>query len=281
MEKNGGIEMNLFKELAFSIYHTKSYPEFMKDRKAKTFFFGVLLVSLYFILTMVVPMVKFQITTGGVIAMLDEMVPDFYVKDGKAHVEKRLEMEDEYGYYLVDTQNSLDIPDDELEEYFSQDSQVFVVEEDRIIIKSTTSGLVVATYDELDPELDLTKAEALAYLRPWVIGITIAVCVVSFIWMQATFFFGVIFVALFGLIVASCLKTNMTFGESYKMAIYTRTTPLLIKALCSFLPFTISGILLWIIGLAISLAYFAAGVKAVEKARAEEKTLAVPTEGYY
>ena len=112
-----------------------------------------------------------------------------------------------------------------------------------------------------DLDIEITKSEIITMFRPFVnlaIGI---ILVIVFLFMQATFFFGVIFVALFGMIVASCMQTKLTFGELYKLGIYTRTTPLLIKALLSFLPFGLP--FFWIISLGISLGYLAGAMRSM------------------
>ncbi len=49
----------------------------------------------------------------------------------------------------------------------------------------------------------------------------VLILVLSFVFMEVFFFFGVLFVGLFGMIVASCMKANLTFGELYKLGIYT------------------------------------------------------------
>ena len=47
--------MNIFKEMGLAVYNFKSYKEFLNNRKSKVFLFGVVLMLLYFLLTMIVP----------------------------------------------------------------------------------------------------------------------------------------------------------------------------------------------------------------------------------
>ena len=97
--------------------------------------------------------------------------------------------------------------------------------------------------------------------RPFVNIAIAAVLVIAFLFMEASFFFGVIFVALLGMVVASCMQAKLTFGELYKLGVYTRTTPLLIKAVFSFLPFGLP--FFWIISLGISLGYLAGAIRSM------------------
>lgn len=252
--------MNIFMEMIAAIYDIKSYPKFMKDRKSKTFFFGVMLVILYFLLVTITPMVRFQITKGGLIQVLDDALPEFYLRDGKAHIEEKFHYDKDM-YIFVDTDLSLSDLDDEVHDSVNTHEKVLIMAKDGLVLQNDDE-LISSSYEELFPGQDFTKAEALSYLQPWVTGAIVVMTVISFIGQQLAFFFNMIFVALLGMAVAASLRVNMTFGELYKMGIYTRVTPLLFKAVCSFLPFDdIPGILMWMICLSISVVYFIAVMK--------------------
>ena len=81
--------------------------------------------------------------------------------------------------------------------------------------------------------------------------------------MTALFFFGVLFVALIGMAVASALKYRLTFGQLYLLGIYSRTLPLIIKALVSFLPFRIP--MFWAINFGISIIILALAIKKMKE----------------
>lgn len=57
--------------------------------------------------------------------------------------------------------------------------------------------------------------------------------------------------ALLGMIVAACMKYRLTFGQLYLLGIYSRTLPLLVKALLSLLPFSIPLYFIANIGLSV------------------------------
>ncbi|MCH5344337.1 MAG: DUF1189 family protein, partial [Acetatifactor sp.] len=80
------------------------------------------------------------------------------------------------------------------------------------------------------------------------------------------FFFGVLFVALMGMIVASCMNYKLTFGQLYLLGIYSRTLPLLIKALISFLPFHIP--FFWVINFGLSLFIMIMAIKKMKEQEA-------------
>ncbi|MFW6680095.1 DUF1189 family protein [Lacrimispora sp. AGF001] len=89
--------------------------------------------------------------------------------------------------------------------------------------------------------------------------------------MTGLFFFGVLVIALIGMIVTSCLKYRLTFGQLYQISVYARTLPLLLNAIVSFLPFSIP--MFGIINFGISVLFL---VVAIQKMK--ESDLAKPIE---
>ena len=97
--------MNVFSELVHSVYDLKSYRLFLKDKKGKTFLFGFLLVLLYFLVTVILPFVQFQVSTGGIMNIAEELVPDFTIADGRLDMERQFEFAEGDTYIFVDTKN--------------------------------------------------------------------------------------------------------------------------------------------------------------------------------
>ena len=196
-------------------------------------------------------------STGGIVKIVDEVVPDFAIADGRLDVEEQFEFAEGDTYFFVDTKDEA-MTEEMILENLRRYGTVLIADSENLIVKSNGQ---VQTLQIADLDIEITKSEIITMFRPFVnlaIGI---ILVIVFLFMQATFFFGVIFVALFGMIVASCMQTKLTFGELYKLGIYTRTTPLLIKALLSFLPFGLP--FFWIISLGISLGYLAGAMRSM------------------
>ncbi len=250
--------MNVFSELVHSIYDCKSYKAFLNDKKRKTFLFGFLLVLIYFLITIIVPFARFQISTGGVVRLVDEVVPDFAIADGRLSVEGQFEFEEGDTYVYVNTEESgiAEDAEDEIFDNLYRYGTVIIADSQSMIVKSNGQ---VETLMISDLDLEITKDELIQMFRPFVTIMIVVILVIIFLFMEATFFFGVIFVALLGMIVASCMQAKLTFGELYKLGVYTRTTPLLIKAVFSFLPFGIP--FFWLISIGISLGYLAGAIR--------------------
>lgn len=247
--------MNVFKEMVLSIYDYGSYSQFLKNKKGKVFGFGVLLMVFYFVLTMILPSVVFGGALFGLADIIDEGVPDFDLKNGLLRVDDVIEYDLGTAYIYIDTDSLYPIEnEDEITRYFNGYRSVIIADYEKMIVKNDGTWQTVY-FSYLDVEFD---KEDLIALVPWMYVIYVVFMVFAYIWMTALFFFGVLFVALIGMIIASCMNYQLTFGQLYLMGIYSRTLPLLVKALVSYLPFGIPyfwvinfGLSALIIGLAI------------------------------
>ncbi len=249
--------MNVFSKMVHSVYDTRCYRQFLEDKKGKTFLFGFLLVMIYFMVTIMAPFMRFQLSTGGFMNLMNEAVPDFSVKNGMISVARPLEYHEGSTYIFVDTHDCY-LEDEDIAPFLRRNNQVVILDSRRAVIKNNGQTQEIL-YEDLDPDLNITKAGLMETWGPIVTVVVAAGLFLVFVGMELLFFFGVLFVALLGMIVASCLQCSLTFGQLYKLGIYTRTTPLLLKAVLSFLPFGIP--FFTIISMGISLCYLAAGIR--------------------
>lgn len=230
------MRMNVFKELFLSIYDFKIYKEFIKNKRRKVFLAGFVLMVLYFSLTMIIPFLRFQFKTGGFVKIIEDYIPDFKLSEGTLWVEKPVEYEQGGMYIYINTSPDTSFYDaDEIGDYISDYYQVILMDSQKIIIKNKgeITGRYFSDFDFTFSREELQQWVPRAYL------IVIAFMILAFIFMTGLFFFGVLVVALIGMIAASCLKYRLTFGQLYQMSVYARTLPLLLKAVVSFLPFSI------------------------------------------
>ncbi|MBO5057753.1 MAG: DUF1189 domain-containing protein [Lachnospiraceae bacterium] len=247
--------MNVFKEMALSVYSFQSYKEFLKNRKSKVFGFAVLLMLIYFVITILAPFVVSQLGSENIKEVFEEGIPDFELSDGYLWVDDVIEFEQDDKYVYIDTDPQYFFYSaEEMKPYLYDYSTVILMDSEKMIAKS--NGQVQELYFS-DIDFELSKEDVMGWIPFIYVGVAV-VMVFMFIWMTALFFFGVLFVALIGMIVASCMKYQLTFGQLYLLGVYSRTLPLIIKAAVSFLPFDIPfffvinfGLSLLIIGCAI------------------------------
>ena len=150
--------MNIFAELVCSVFRPNRYGEFLKDKKRKTFLFGIVLVFLYFFLTIMVPLVRFQISTGGIMHMVDEYVPDFSIKDGKVTVSRTVQYDKDGTYVFVDTGSSFieQIGSSDLKALLRVYDRVVIMDSEQAVFKSSTQTRQLA-YEDLDRDLFMTN----------------------------------------------------------------------------------------------------------------------------
>lgn len=251
--------MNIVKELWASLGQFKRYVGFLENRKRKVFCFGLLLMFLYFSITILVPVIRFQVTTGGIAQIADEIIPEFEWADGTLWVERPVEYEFAGTLISIDTAPDSYLYDvDNIRGGLERYDTAILMDAEKCILKS--KGEIGGYYlDEFD--VTLTKAQLLEYV-PMANLILIAGLILLYLWMTLLFFLGVLVVALFGMIVASCMGMHLTFGQIYLLAVYARTLPLLIKGLLSFLPFGIS--FFWIFNFGLSLFYLSRAFYAIK-----------------
>lgn len=239
--------MNVFKELALSVYSFGSYSEFLKNKKGKVFGFGVLLMAIYFMITMLIPSLIGILSPNGVVQTILSDIPDFELQAGELWVDDVVELEEGSTYIYIDTDPNYVFYDaDEMEEYLYDYSDAVLVDSEKIILKN--EGEVQGLYFS-DLDVDFDKEDLLG-LMPWFYFIYFVCMIFAYIWMTGWFFFGVIFVALLGMAVSSALKYRLTFGQLYLLGIYSRTLPFIVKAIASFLPFNIP--FFWLINFGLS-----------------------------
>ena len=239
--------MNIFKEMALSIYSFGSYKEFLQNKKGKVFGFGVMLMLIYFVITMLIPgLVTVFAPNGGIHTVL-ENIPDFELKNGELWIDDVVEIDQNGTYICIDTDPEFVFYDaDDMEPVLREYTNAILVDSEKMIVKS--EGQVQGIYFS-DIEGEFNKESLIGLLPMLYIGFVIGM---FFIYIIATalFFFGVLFVALLGMIVASALRYQLTFGQLYLLGVYSRTLPLIIKAVVSFLPFNIPYF--WVINFGLS-----------------------------
>lgn len=245
--------MNVLKELGLSIYDFKSYKGFVRNKVSKVFLAGFLLMVIYYSLTMLVPFVKFQIKTGGITRLIEENIPDFELSNGTFRIEESFEYE-EAGTWIYINTDTLFPEQYEIEDYISGYYQVMLIDSEKMIVKSK-GETVQGNFSEL--ELEFSRDKLLTYVS-YAYMIAAVFMILAFISMTITFFYGVLVIALVGKIITSSMNYPLSFGQLYLMAVYSRTLPLMIKALTSFLPFSIP--MLGMINVGLSILYIGLAV---------------------
>lgn len=240
--------MNVFKEMVLSVYSYGSYGQFLRNKKGKVFGFGVLLVTIYFLAACLIPGMINMGSPGRMIQNFRESVPDFRLENGRLWVEEVYEADSEATYVYINTTPGYLLNNAaEVKQYLRGYRQAILMDSEKMILKN--NGQVQTLY-YMSLDLDISKEDVIE-LIPVFFVLYVAAMFFSYFWIAGLFFLGALFVALLGLIVAACMNYKIPFGKLYILAVYSRTLPLLIKALVSYLPVGIP--FFWVINFGLSL----------------------------
>lgn len=225
--------MNIFKEMVLSVYSYKSYKEFLKNKKGKVFGFALMLMLLYFLVKIGIPCAE-SLITENIAAEIEESVPDFWLKHGKLEVEESFVYNEGNTYIHIDTEDFFH-NNAKTRELLRDYTSVILMDSEKAIVKD---GDEIGEFYFSELDFDFSKDDLMRWASVIYIGVVLFM-VIAYLFMTALFFLGVLFVALMGMIAASCMNYKLTFGQLYLLGIYSRTLPLLIKAAVSFLPIDI------------------------------------------
>ena len=277
MFEKKGCKMNIFKEMALSVYSYKSYKKFLGNKQFKVFGFGVVLMLIYWMITIGLPCMRFFLSGPGLMAELDEMVPEFELEDGILWVDQVIEYEEGGVYINIDTDpDSVFYDASEIRDFLSDYRQVILMDSEKMIMKDNRETNQFYFYEF--GNIKFTKDNLLGFL-PFLFLCAVLVLILMYFVMTALFFFGVIFVALLGMVAASCMNCRLTFGQLYMLGIYSRVLPLGIKALISFLPFHIP--FFWILNFGLSLLILIFAMKNIREQNLPEVHGNMPGSGGY
>lgn len=244
-------KVNIFAEMIHSIYDIKSYAGFQKNSGLKTVLYGVVLDVIVIFFTLFLPLILLLVPVGGIEGFGRESVPEFTLEDGEFWIEEPLEYK-QYnpgqGSVLIKADTDSPITEEITKVDLLAYDQAIVMDAHHVLLKLNGSGATRFTYGELDLgdwDRDRLFREAMPYIRVLFWGL-----VIILLWiMLIAFFGGALVVAWIGKLMASMQSRDVTFGSLYKMAIHSRTTPLLIKMIYMWIPVTIPFFLLINVGI--------------------------------
>jgi len=249
--------MNIFKELLYSIYNYKYYPEFLKNKLSKVFGVGVLVSMLFYLIAILCPQIFPLMKMGGFINAYRELVPDFRVEDGRLIMDESYEYEDDTSLIYIDTDYIFyDIY--EKSDYLDDYTSVILIDCEKIIVKN------VIRYQQLyfsDFGVDFERDDLIFLVR--YISLIYVVCVIAACLPNIGYFFaGAFVVTLIGMIIAACMKKKLSFDEVFTLSVYSRTLPVMIKAIVR--AFGINIPFFWVVNYGISILILVLAIKCIE-----------------
>lgn len=232
--------MNIFAELWHSTVRIRSYKEFLKDSGKKTFLYGILITTIYVLITTVIPVAVTWGPAGNVQAVIEMFVPDFKLEDNRLWVEKPISVK-EYNDYLggiyveIDTDREVAsaITDVDLLVY----DYVLIADADDFVTKY--EGQVIrSSFEELDLG-NWTRATLLKQLFPYIKKLLMYVALIMVLMEYVSFYVGAWVIAWCGVFLGGMLRYKLPFAEHYKLAVHARTPAIFLKCVCAWIPMMI------------------------------------------
>ena len=222
--------MNIFKEMLLSTYSYKSYPQFLNNKKSKVVCFSLLFMLLYFSITILAPCFNFLIKTGSFGTFLDNYVPNFSLTREVFWVETPVEYDMGDSYICVDTSPNFYFHSaEDISETLSKYSYIILMDSEKIILKDDT--MMKEIYCS-DLGIEFSREDVVAFI-PFLYLIIVLFLILAFIFMTAGFFLGVLVIAFLAMFIGSRMKYALSFRQLYQLGVYSRTLPLILKAVCS------------------------------------------------
>jgi len=245
----------MLRDFGIAICRFKDYPVFLNNRKRRIIGFGILFVLLYLLLTVGVPLLRFHLSYGGIGRLIRDDIPDFELSGGQLWVEEPVEIDESGTLILIDTSPGFLLESaGEMEKQLGSWQKAVLMDSEKMIVKNDNEVTEIY-FGTLGVEI--TKESAANYLAPFVLAFGIALLLLGYVLLTLLFFFGALITALLGMIVASCTKTCLSFGQIYMLAVYSRSLPLLIKAALSLLSIRIPYFFILNYGISLFILYLA------------------------
>ena len=241
--------MNVFEEIGAAIAKISAYAQFLKNKKGKVFGYGVLLVTIYFIIANVRGVIGVTDFMGNLEPMIRQNVPNFSLQNGKLSMEKPLDLNEDGLLVSIDSNADwvMSMTESEWRRALTDYDQVMIADKNGIVMKN--NGKIQMSAWPTDLEFN---REDLIGILPYIsVGIVIFY-LFYYVGAVGVYFFAALFVALVCMIIASIQKYRFTFGQIYLMSIYGKTLSLLLKGV-----FRLAGVSgLPVIGSFLGLMYF-------------------------
>ena len=195
--------------------------------------FGVLIVTIFWIMVSVVPVVTFFVRTGGFSKIVETYVPEFTLQNGTLQAEQSYHFANGMMYIDVNTDpsNVLDPSSQKLRTILSLNDTVFVADSKRAIFKVTpidgANRAQMIEFSSLEG-MTITK-DYLRQLAPVMNVMECIMCIVFFFVHLAGYFIYSWIIAFAGRIFARFYRMNLSTKEVFPLAVYARAFPVLVE----------------------------------------------------
>ncbi|HWP97744.1 MAG TPA: DUF1189 domain-containing protein [Syntrophomonadaceae bacterium] len=217
--------MNLFKSMKDSIISLQAYPEFLKQSSGQIVKYWFLAWLLLGTLWLVYPIITLIQGIGEFQNYCSKQMPDFKLENGELEVYAQMPIisKDDDNILIVDTTGQTS--DSILNGY----KQGVFISKTKMVNKKSEFETQVTDFQSLK-QFTITKADAIKWL-PLLNWASLFVYVFGIIYYLLAKLMTALFVGLAGLIMCAIQKISLSFNETFTLAVYVLTLPLLLQIL--------------------------------------------------
>jgi len=233
--------MNVFREMASSVWNFSRYPGFLKNKKGKIFGFGALLMAFYLLFVFCFPFWNFLSKYGGYAGIISRYIPDFTYENGKLEASEKYHSEAD-GFYVdinTDETNQVSESSPEIRSALRTYGAVLAMDSTGAVIKGWNGQTLTVPYSAVG--ISSLNKEGLLRMVPMLQIMTVMLFVVLYLVLLGGFFVKVFLFAVFGMLVAAVMHVSLRFRQVYCLTVYTRTLPVILTILYAYFPFYIPG----------------------------------------
>ena len=231
----------MLQDFLISLTSYRRYPELLKNSRRRVIAFGALLVFIFWLMTAAFPYAVFQARTGGIAAVIQQYVPEFTLRDGKLDVPGGYQFKSGTLYVNVNTDPGviLDPSDREIRTRMAMSDAVVLADSEKLIYGAGAAGTFASSgprvqYFSTFGDISFTKADLIGAAPQLESMYRFFAGMLYFVHL-AMFFTGCAVIAGFGQIFAGFASTRLSYGDIYRLTVYTRSAPLLLKGVLALM----------------------------------------------
>lgn len=231
----------MLQDFLISLASYRRYPELLKNSRRRVIAFGALLVFVFWLMTAAFPYAVFQARTGGIAAVIQQYVPEFTLKDGKLDVPGGYQFKSGTLYVNVNTDPGviLDPSDREIRTRMAMSDAVVLADSEKLIYGAGAAGTFASSgprvqYFSTFGDISFTKADLIG-AAPQIESMYRFFAGMLYFVHLGMFFAGCAVIAGFGQIFAGFASTRLSYGDIYRLSVYSRSAPLLLKGVLALM----------------------------------------------
>lgn len=221
-------KMNVLDQMLFAMFKPRRYKELTKLKTMNIVLYVAILVVLLSVVKYAIPTGAYIASRGGITHILDTVVPDFSLENGKLDVKETVEKEFSGSIIVVDT--SVESFDEKsTEEYLKDYTQCMLISKTNMVVNSGIYS--ESKFSDLG-NVNFDK-DMLLQSVPMMYVYLFAAFIVCIVYTLFQFMVMGLLFSLFAMSFNAITDVRLSYGKILKLTLYSLTLPQIIMAITS------------------------------------------------